>query len=98
MFVVTVINFLISSLNAGTQIAGFIVYIRTALILDIAYPLSEKRELVNNASQNLTISQILVREHSGEYQSVATGFRVSSYSAKILFSDVIVVWRAWVLF
>ena len=49
MFAATVINFLLSGLNAGTQVALFIVFIRMALILDICYPLSEKRELVNQA-------------------------------------------------
>jgi len=55
MFVTTIVNFLLSSLNAGAQVAGIIVFIRTALILDIDYPLSEKRGLVNNALQNVNI-------------------------------------------
>ena len=55
MFAATVINFLLSSLNAGTQVALFIVFIRKALILDIDYPLSEKPELVNQALQNMNI-------------------------------------------
>jgi len=53
MFVATVINFLLSSLNTGTQVAGFIVFVRKALILDIDYPLSEKRVLVNKALQSV---------------------------------------------
>ena len=52
MFVATVINFILSSLNTGSQIAEFIVSIRKALILDINYPLSEELELLNNALRN----------------------------------------------
>ena len=55
MFVTTVINFLLSSLNTGTHVAIFIVFIRKALVLDIDYPLSKKPELVNNALQNMNI-------------------------------------------
>jgi len=52
MFIATVINFLLSSLNIGAQVAGFIVFIQKALILDIDYPLPEKRDLVDNALRN----------------------------------------------
>ena len=55
MFMMTIINFLLSSLNTGTGVAAFVVFVRKALILDIEYPLSEKPELVNNALQNLNI-------------------------------------------
>ena len=51
MFVATIINFLLSTLNVGSQIATVIVFIRKTLMitLDIDYPLSEKPELINNA-------------------------------------------------
>ena len=57
MFIATVINFLLFSLRTGTEVAGFIVFIRKGLmiILDIDYPLSEKRELVNNALRNVNL-------------------------------------------
>jgi len=55
MFVATIINFLLSSLCFGSQVAAFIVPIREALILDIDYPLSEKPELVNDALRNVRI-------------------------------------------
>ena len=55
VFVTTVINFILSSLNTGTQVALFIVFIRKALILDIDIPLSEKPEIINSALQNLNI-------------------------------------------
>ena len=55
MFVATVVNFLLSSLNTGTHVAVFIMSIRKALILDIDYPLSEKPQLVNNALQTLNV-------------------------------------------
>jgi len=55
MFVATVINFLLFSLDTGTRVAGFIVLVRKALILDIDYPLSEKRVLVNKALQSVNI-------------------------------------------
>ena len=57
MFVVTVINFFLFSLSAGTVIATFITFFRKALTLDIEYPLSEKGELVTNTLQNLNMVQ-----------------------------------------
>jgi len=58
MFAATVINFCLSSLGTASQVAGFIVFIRKALILDIDHPLSEKQELLNNALQNTTIVSV----------------------------------------
>ena len=55
MFVVTIINFLLSSLYTGTEVALFILLIRKTLVLDLDYPLSEKPELVNDALQNLNL-------------------------------------------
>ena len=57
MFITTIINFLLFSLNTGTEVAGFIVLIRKGLmiILDIDYPSSEKPELVNNALRNVNL-------------------------------------------
>jgi len=55
MFVATVINFILCSLNTGDQVARFIVSIRKALVLDIDHPLSEKQELVNDALWNLNV-------------------------------------------
>ena len=55
MVVATVVNFLLSTLNTGSQVATFIMFIRKGLILDIDYLLSEKQELVNNASRNTNI-------------------------------------------
>jgi len=54
MFVTTVINFLLSSLNTGIQVAAFIVLIRKAPILDTDY---EKPDLANTGSvlQNITV-------------------------------------------
>ena len=51
MFTATIINFLLSSINTGTQVAKFITFIRKALILDIDYP--KKPGLVNNALLNI---------------------------------------------
>ena len=53
MFIATIINFILSSLNTGIQVALFIVFVRKVLILDIDYPLSEKTELADRAMQNL---------------------------------------------
>jgi len=55
MFGVTVVNFLLSSLNTGNQVALFIVLTRQALILGIDYPLSEMPQLVSNALRNVNI-------------------------------------------
>ena len=49
VFVVTVMNFLLSSLNTGSQVATLIVLIRNALTVDINHPLPEKQKSVNNA-------------------------------------------------
>ena len=51
MFVATVMNFLLSSLNAGSVIAAFVFFIRRALVLNIDYPLSGKPQLVSNTPQ-----------------------------------------------
>ena len=57
MFVATVLNFLLFSLNTGAQVAKFIVFIRKPLIQDIHYPLSDNRlaELVNNTLRNVNL-------------------------------------------
>ena len=56
MFVATTVNFLLCSLVIGTQVAIFVVSIRTALILDVDHPLSEKLELVKRVVWNLDIA------------------------------------------
>ena len=56
MFVATVINFVLSSLDTGAQVAGFVVSIRKGLTLDIDFPLSEKLELVRRAVWRLDIA------------------------------------------
>lgn len=48
MFITTITNFILSSLKAGTEVAGFVVFIRQTLIVNPNYPLSEKPELVIN--------------------------------------------------
>jgi len=80
MFTATVINFLLASLNTGTEVALFTMFIRKILIPDIDYPLSERRELVDQTLQNMSI--------------------VTNWTAylPVLFSDLVVIWRAWVLF
>ena len=55
MFVATAINFLLFSLNTGNEVAKFIVFVRKSLILDIYYPLSEKRVSVNKALRSVNI-------------------------------------------
>ena len=52
MFIMTVVNFLLSNLRTGSEVAGFIMSIRK---MDISYPLSEKSELVNSALRNFNI-------------------------------------------
>ena len=51
MFTMTVINFLLFTLNIGTEVAIFIVYIQEPLILGtrVNYPLSESRKLLDKA-------------------------------------------------
>ena len=55
MFAATAINFLLSSVVTGTQVAVFIGTIRKVLILDTDYPLSGKLELVKKVVWNLDI-------------------------------------------
>jgi len=55
MFIATAINFLLSSLNTGNQVAIVIMFIGKARILNIDHPLSEKPELVKDALQNMNI-------------------------------------------
>jgi len=55
MFIVTIINFLLFSLNTGIELGRFVVFIRMALTLDIDYPLPEKRVSVNNVLHKLAI-------------------------------------------
>ena len=54
MFVATVINFLLASLNTGNYVAGLIVFIRKSLMitLDLNYSLLEEPELANDALRN----------------------------------------------
>ena len=54
MFVTTVMNFILFSLNTGTQVAVFITSIRKALVLDIDYPLSVKPDMVSGALPNMS--------------------------------------------
>ena len=57
MFVATVINFLLSSLNTGNQVAAFIVFIRKALNITLKtdYPLPEKPDLVNDVLRSVNV-------------------------------------------
>jgi len=97
MFVVTVINVLLASLDAGTQVAIFFVLIRKGLILDVDYPPSEKPVLANDVLRNSTI----IGTWTGCFpvgESVAVRLCVYSSSVKMLLSDLIVIRRAWALF
>ena len=56
IFVATVINFILSSVNTGIQVARLVVAIRLAPIPDISHPLLEKPELkVSGVFQNMDI-------------------------------------------
>ena len=57
MFVLTVINFLLLGLAIGIAVT-IIVFFRMALTLDIEFPLSERRAVVNKVLQNLIIVDI----------------------------------------
>jgi len=58
MFVAAVVNFLLASLNVGSQITIFIVFIRKALILNPDYPLLEKQKLVDDAIWKLNVVEV----------------------------------------
>ena len=96
MFIATVINFLLSSLKTGPVVAFFTALIRKALILDINYLLSEDGELINDASRNVNIvhswaSTLPVSMSVPDSVSIHIRWRY-------IFSDLIVIWRAWALF
>ena len=55
MFIANILNFLLFSYHVGNEVARFIVFIRMALILNVDYPLSEKRELVDDALRNMDV-------------------------------------------
>ena len=98
MFVMTVINFFLSTLNTGARVASFIIYIRKTLILDIDVPLSEQPKLVIDALRNVSVVAIW----SG-YLPVSTKLLLSDSvcihtRSEVFFSDLIVIWRAWAIF
>ena len=101
MFAVTIINFLLSNLTVGNRVAGFIVYIRKALILNIEHPLPERQGLVHNdiALQNMTIIAFWSENLpvSSNLPLLECVFK-SSCSVEIVFSDIVVIWRAWIIF
>ena len=57
MFATTIINFLLSSSNAGNEVALLIAFTRKTLMTvpDNDYPTVEKIELINDALQNVNI-------------------------------------------
>ena len=86
MFVMTVINFLLSSLYIGAGAAFITVYIRKALILNTDHPLPEKGELIKNALQSLNIillwsGNIPVGSNMSLVNSVSIHARWRYYSA-----------------
>ena len=98
MFATTVINFLLFSLGTGTLAAACIIL---ALTLNTEHPLSEeKQEFVDNALQNLNIVCFwsVNLPVSSNLSLLNSNFRVYSCFVEILLSDLIVIWRAWVLF
>ena len=97
MFVATMINFLLSSLYIGSHVAGFIVFIRKALILDIDYSPSEKAESINNTLWNVISGWAEILPVSVKLFPPDPVSQLSM-SREILLGDFIVIWRAWVLF
>ena len=53
MFGATVVNFLLSTMDTGSQIGVTVVLIRKALVVDVDSPLSEKSELADHESWSL---------------------------------------------
>ena len=97
MFVATVINFLLSSLYTGSQVAAFIVPIRKALILNVDYPLSEKPELINNALRNVRIIFYWTVSLSVSIK-LSLPDHYHSCFVEVLLSDLVIIWRALALF
>ena len=100
VFVMTIINFLLSGLNTGCEIATFTVFIRKVLVMDIDYPLSEKQELVNSALHDLNIiyvwacaDNLLVNIKLSLLDPVSVHAQWRYFSVISLSSE-----RAWVLF
>ena len=100
MFIATIINFLLSSYNVGSEVARFIMFIRMALTQDIDSPLSEKRELVDNALRNLDVIYLWAPDLPVSIKlSLSDPVPIQySCSVEMLLSAFIVIWRAWALF
>ena len=98
MFIATVINFLLSSLDTGNQVAWYIMFVRKALVLDINYPLLEKPELVTNALRNEIMVGFWAETFPVGTKLLIPDCGIYSYSVEPLLSDLIVVWRAWAVF
>jgi len=103
MFITTVINFLLSSMATGTQVARLIVLTRKVLILDTDYPLSVKQEqqLVDNALRNPNIVGFWAGTLPVSIQlslSDPVSDVIYPFPVEIYLSDLIVIWRGWALF
>ena len=97
MFATTVVNFLLSILRTAGEVAGFVVSIRKALVIDIDYPLSEKPELVHGALRNMNLVGFWAGDLPVSIKSSLPD-PTYSYSLQVYLSDLIVIWRAGVLF
>ena len=92
MFVATVINFLLSSLNTGVEVVIFILFIRTTLILDIEHPLSASNALtiIGFWSQNLPVSSnvsllnsVFIYARRRYYSAISLSFGELGFSSRI---------------
>ena len=97
MFGATVINFLLSSLYTGSQVATVIVYIRKLFTLDINYPVSERPKLLGHALRDTRILWNWAAYLAVSIKLIAARFSIYSPSVEVLFSDLIVIWRAWAI-
>ena len=79
VFLTTVINFILSSLNTGTLVAGFVAPIRKVLILDNKYLLPE---MVANAPWNVTAVRIWAANLSVSITELSLSDPVSKVHAR----------------
>ena len=83
MFVATVVNLLLASLNTGSQIALFVVFIREALVLNPDLPLVERPQLVNRSIWKLDV----VADWAGNLP-VSSNPSLPDFALKILGEDI----------
>jgi hypothetical protein len=57
MFYVTIVNFILFSIAVGTEVAGFVIFVRKALIELVHVPLAQRPAIVNKTMITINITE-----------------------------------------